>query len=109
MRSSTSPVGSFGLMVSAVRGTTLPVTVTTLSGRAAFDLLEERARGIDHALGDAVVVAQVDEQQVAVVALAVDPAGEADRLAGVGEAQRAAGMGAIGDAWDRSSTTGRPH
>ena len=42
------------------------------------------------------MVAQVDEQQVAVVALAVDPAREAGRLAGIVGAQRAAGMGAIG-------------
>ena len=34
--------------------------------------------GVDDALGDAVVVAQIDEQQVAVIALAVDPAGQAD-------------------------------
>ena len=33
MRSSTSPVASFGLIVSAVRGTTRPVRVTTLSTR----------------------------------------------------------------------------
>ena len=35
MRSSTSPVGSLGLIVSAVRGTTRPVMVTTLSSRTA--------------------------------------------------------------------------
>ena len=34
-RNSISPVGSFGLTVPASRGTTSPVTVTTLSGRTA--------------------------------------------------------------------------
>ena len=38
-------------------------------------------------MGDAVVVAQVDEQQIAVIALAVHPAGEPDRLADIGVAQ----------------------
>ena len=41
-----------------------------------LDRLEQRRSSVDHALGDAVMVAQVDEQQIAVVALAVDPAGE---------------------------------
>ncbi len=35
MRTSTSPVASAGLIVSGVRATTSPVTVTTLSGRVA--------------------------------------------------------------------------
>ena len=61
-----------------------------------FDLAEERARGIDDALRDAVVIAQVDEQQIAVIALAVDPAGEAHRAAGIGKAELAAVMGSIG-------------
>ena len=57
---------------------------------------EGRVAGLGDALGHAVMVAQVEEQQVAVVALAVDPAGEADRLARVVGAQRAAGMRAEG-------------
>ena len=52
-------------------------------------------RRIDDALGDAVVIAQVDEQQVAVVALAMHPAGQANLRAGVGETQGAAGVRAI--------------
>ena len=56
--------------------------------------------GSEHALGDAVVVSQVDEQQAAVVALGVHPARKAGRTrpirAGVGGAQGAASMGAIG-------------
>ena len=46
-------------------------------------------------MGDAVVVAQVDKEQAAVVALAVDPAREAGGDAGVLLAQPAAGVGAI--------------
>ena len=42
----------------------------------ALDGRHERARDVDHALGDAVVIAQIDEQQVAVIALAVNPAGK---------------------------------
>ena len=42
------------------------------------------------------MVTQVDEQQAAVVALPVDPARQADLLAGVGQAQGAAGVRAIG-------------
>ena len=57
---------------------------------------EERVLGLEHDLGDAVVVAQVDEQQLAVIALAVDPPGQPDLLADVGRAQLAAVVGAIG-------------
>jgi hypothetical protein len=42
------------------------------------------------------VVAQIDEQQAAMVALAMDPAGQADGSARVLRAQRATGVGAIG-------------
>jgi hypothetical protein len=42
------------------------------------------------------MVSQIDEQQMAVIAPAVDPAREADRLADVGEPQLGAGVGAIG-------------
>ena len=44
---------------------------------------------------DAGAVAQVEEDEVAVVAAAVDPAHEDDLLAGVGGAQFAAEMGAF--------------
>ena len=96
MSSSTSPVGRFGLTVSAERSTTRPVNGTTLSSRSRVDRGEQRRRRVDHALGDAVMVAQIDEQQLAVVALAVHPARQPGRAAGVGGAERAAGMGAIG-------------
>ena len=54
-----------------------------------------RAR-MQHQLGQPIVVAQVDEDQPAVIALAVDPARQPDGLAGVGGAKRAAGVGAVG-------------
>jgi hypothetical protein len=56
---------------------------------------ERRRVRIDDALRQAVMVAQVDEQQAAVVADAVTPAGEADRLAFVVEARIATMMGAV--------------
>ncbi len=52
--------------------------------------------GGKHALRDAVMIAQVDEQQTAVIALGMHPAREAGGLPGIGGAQRATGMGAIG-------------
>ena len=57
--------------------------------------LERGAVGIGHDLRDAVVVAQIDEQQPAVVAHAVHPARQPHRLADVGTAQRAAGVRAV--------------
>ena len=57
-------------------------------------------RGQDQ-LGQAIVVAQVDENETAVVALAMDPAREADGLTGVGGPKGAAGMTAIGVHVDR--------
>ena len=51
---------------------------------------------IDHALRQPVAVAQVHEQQAAVVALAVDPAREADGAADIGAAERAAIVCAVG-------------
>ena len=50
-------------------------------------LTEGRRIRIDHALGQAVVVAQIDEQHAAMVADAMAPAGQADRGAGLGEAE----------------------
>ena len=50
---------------------------------------------IDYALGEAVVVAQIDEQQAAVVTDAMAPAGKADVGAILGKGQGAAGVGAV--------------
>jgi hypothetical protein len=62
----------------------------------ALDRLEDRARGIHHALGDPVMVPEVQEQQVAVVAFAVHPTGKSDFLAGIGKAEGAAIVGPVG-------------
>jgi hypothetical protein len=48
----------------------------------------------DH-LGDAVVIAQIDEQEMPMVPPAEDPAGQPDGLSHMGLPQLAAGMGAI--------------
>ena len=48
---------------------------------------ERRRVGREHALRDAVVIAQVDEEQLAVVALAMHPAGKPDGLPDVLRAQ----------------------
>ncbi|MPL89883.1 hypothetical protein SDC9_35925 [bioreactor metagenome] len=47
-------------------------------------------------LGDAVVVAQVDEQHAPVISHPVHPARETDGFAGIGGGERGAGMAAIG-------------
>src|SRR5213594_4463685 len=54
--------------------------------------LEQRARAVEHALRDPVVVPEIEEQQAAVVALAVNPAREPNRGAGVLTPQLAAGV-----------------
>ena len=56
---------------------------------------EDRAVGIAHDLGDAVVVAQIDEQHAAMVAHAVHPSGEADGLAHIGLRQVGAAVAAV--------------
>ena len=50
---------------------------------------------VENDLGDAAAVAEVEEDEVAVVAAAVDPAHEDDVLACVGGAQIAAEVGAF--------------
>ena len=62
----------------------------------ALGRAEERLLGLEHDLGDAVVIAQIDEQQLAVVPLAVHPAGQPHALPDVRGVQLAAGVGAIG-------------
>src|SRR5262249_52940934 len=56
---------------------------------------EGRRIRVHHALGQAVMVAQVNEQHAAMVADAVAPAGQANGLADVALAERAAGMGPV--------------
>ena len=57
---------------------------------------EETAARVHDDLGDAVVVAQVHEEDAAVVAEAEHPAGETDGLAGVFLAELVAGMRSVG-------------
>ena len=56
---------------------------------------EGRGTRIEHALGHAVMVAQVDEQQAAVVADAVAPTGEAHGLADQGKPDGSTGVRAV--------------
>ena len=49
--------------------------------------------GMEDGLGESLAVAEVDEDDAAVVAVGVDPAGEGDVLADIGFAEDATGMG----------------
>src|SRR5690606_6437384 len=60
-----------------------------------LDRLESRAVRVGDALGDAVVIAQVDEQQTAVVAHSVHPARQSGSLADIGLAQAPTGLRAV--------------
>ena len=66
-----------------------------LAGHGLLDGAEEAAARVDDDLREAVVVAEVDEEDAAVVAEAEHPAGEPDGLARVGGAELVAGMGTI--------------
>jgi len=57
-----------------------------------FHVLERRRVGVGHALGDAVMVAQIDEQHTTMVADTMTPAGKTGGLADVAVAERAACM-----------------
>ena len=78
MRSSISPVSSFGLVVPSGRRAILPTTRITSSDRsrpACSDHLRT-ALWAGHDLGLAVAVAKVDEHRAAVIAGAVHPSAE---------------------------------
>src|SRR5262249_13617198 len=45
--------------------------------------LEQRAGAVDHALDDSVVIAEIEEQHVTVVAFTMEPSGEPNREAGM--------------------------
>src|SRR5262249_47463969 len=64
-------------------------------GMQLLGCFERRRIRVHHHLGDAVVVAQVDEQHAAMVADAMAPAREANLPADVARAKRAAGVGAV--------------
>ena len=81
---SIAPVASLGFSVPAGRERTRPRTRTTNSLRSDSASVERRGVGrIEGDLRDAVAVAQVDEDQAAVVAAAMHPAGELDVAADV--------------------------
>ena len=79
--------------MSALRRSTVPMTPTTISVRSFLALVDQRLVVADDDLRHAVAVADVDEDDGAHVADAVDPAEQDGRLADVGGPQRAAGMG----------------
>ena len=64
-------------------------------GAEFLDLLEGRAVRIGHHLGEAIMVAQIDEQHPAMVADAVAPARKPHFFADVALAKRAAGVSPI--------------
>ena len=72
----------------------MPTAATTYSGPdvLALGVAVGNQLLVQHNLADAGAVAQVEKDQVAVVAAAVDPAHQNNLLAGVGGAQFAAEM-----------------
>ncbi len=72
----------------------MPTAATTYSGRHLLALRVALGREllVENDLRDAGAVAEVEEDEVAVVAAAVDPAHQNHLLAGVGGAQLAAQM-----------------
>jgi hypothetical protein len=66
----------------SLRAFTLPSMVTTLQPQAS-STLKRRAVTVGDDLGHAIMIAQVDEHDAAMVALAVDPARKADGLADI--------------------------
>ena len=78
------PWRSFGFSLPSSRRTISPCALRACSGRScwASAWASRRVLGVEDELEDARAVAQVDEDQAAVVAAAVDPARHADALAG---------------------------
>ena len=94
-KTSTSPVGRFGIDRLGRARLHLAVDADHPFGPHLLGRREGRRFGVGDDLGQAVVVAQIDEQQPAMVADAVHPAGEADGLADVVGAERAAGVASV--------------
>ncbi len=65
-------------------------------------LIESLRIRVDHALSNAVMIAQIDEQHAAMIANAMAPAGKTNRLAGLRFARVAAAMGAVAVHYRRS-------
>ena len=82
--SSISPVASAGLTFSGVRRTTAPRALSTNSGRRRMrDRVRLRVLRVKDELDESRAIAQVDEDDAAVVAATVNPAGDAHRTARV--------------------------
>ena len=98
-RTSISPVGSFGVDQALRRAqSTTPVTLMTHSLRSLrrfiVDGLCRRCR-VEDELREAVAVAKVDEDQAAVIAVGMNPAGQANFRANIGCPKLAAGVSAV--------------
>ena len=100
------PVARFGFTASAARAVTMPVIVTTLSFFSRSIAAKAGPDTSGHDLGDAVMVAQVDEDQIAMVALLVDPARHADFPADIGRAQGGGNCECDRRAWGYRSWAG---
>ena len=97
-RTSISPVGSLGLTsFGAAGGDGAGDADDPFAAQLAGFIVGGLAAGVgvEDKLREAVAVAQVDEDQAAVVAVGMDPAGKFDFLADIGFAELAAGVGAI--------------
>ena len=94
---SMSPVAMFGFSRPASRARTRPLTATTYSERAASALACAAGDDlfVEDDLGDAGAVAHVEEDEVAVVAAAVDPAHQDYVLAVLFDAEFAAHVRAL--------------
>ena len=92
--SSTSPVGMLGLMVSASRFFTVPMAAIYEFVAQLFGLFVDGGVqfGVEDDLRYAGAVAEIDEDDLAEVAAAVDPSHEDGFFACVGEAQGPAHM-----------------
>ena len=65
-------------------------------GPQGVEQRQRRALRLGDDLGDAVMIAQIDEQHAAVITLAVDPAGQANGLADGARVERGAIVGSVG-------------
>ena len=81
-------------MVLSVRSSTLPVTASTYSLRTAStrSCISGIALLVEYNLGDARAVAQVDKDEIAVIAPPVDPAHQSNRGPRIAGAQFAAAV-----------------
>ena len=85
------------VLVFGARGTGLHLAVNPYDpfGTDLFRRLEGRRGRVNHNLGQAIMVAQIDEQQAAMIAHPVDPAGKPDVLALVINSELATGVAPV--------------